>query len=60
MVNYRRNFIPGGTYFFTVALRDRHSNRLVEHVDALREVFRKPQEARPFEINAVVIPPEPA
>jgi putative transposase len=58
MVNYRRNFIPGGTYFFTVALRNRHSSRLVEHIDALREVFRKTKEARPFEINAVVILPE--
>ena len=23
MVRYRRNFVPGGTYFFTVTLADR-------------------------------------
>jgi hypothetical protein len=26
MVGYRRNFVPGGTFFFTVTLADRTSN----------------------------------
>jgi putative transposase len=40
MVRYRRNFIPGGTYFFTVTLADRASSALVDNVTALRMVFR--------------------
>jgi len=31
MVSYRRNRVPGGTFFFTVTLRDRRSRALVEH-----------------------------
>jgi len=33
MPNYRRNLVPGGTYFFTVNLRDRKSQLLVQKVD---------------------------
>ena len=40
MVRYRRNFVPGGSYFFTVTLADRTSSALVHHVDALRMAFR--------------------
>lgn len=40
MVRYRRNFVPGGTYFFTVTLADRTSSALVDHVAALRMAFR--------------------
>jgi hypothetical protein len=29
MVQYRRYFVPGGTYFFTLTLVDRHSSSLV-------------------------------
>jgi REP element-mobilizing transposase RayT len=39
MVGYRRNFVPGGTYFFTVTLADRRSNALVDHIGALRGAF---------------------
>ena len=35
MVLYRRNFLPGGTYFFTVTLSDRRSSLPVENIDAL-------------------------
>jgi len=38
--NYRRAYIPGGTYFFTVTLLDRRQRLLVEHIDALRVAFR--------------------
>jgi putative transposase len=41
MVRYRRNFLPGGSYFFTVTLADRRSTALVEHVGASRTAFRK-------------------
>lgn len=55
MVLYRRNFLPGGTYFFTVTLSDRRSSLLVENIDALRAAFRTARTERPFDIEAVVI-----
>jgi putative transposase len=40
MVLYRRNLVPGGTYFFTVTLTDRGSDLLVRNIELLREAFR--------------------
>jgi putative transposase len=40
LVAYRRNFCPGGTYFFTVTLADRRSNLLLDQVEALHGAFR--------------------
>jgi putative transposase len=57
MVNYRRNFVPGGTYFFTVALRDRRSQQLIQSIDLLRQAFRVTHRAKPFQIIAIVILP---
>jgi len=37
MPNYRRAWLPGGTYFFTVNLLRRHDNNLlVAHIEQLR------------------------
>jgi putative transposase len=58
MVGYRRNFIPGGTYFFTVTLADRRSDALVDHIGALRDAFRTARRERPFAIEAVVVLPD--
>ena len=58
MVRYRRNFVPGGTYFFTVTLADRTSSALVDHVGALRMAFRIARRERPFAIEAMAILPE--
>jgi len=58
MVRYRRAFVPGGTFFFTVALEDRRTRTLVEHVDILRAAFRTAREERPFTIEAIVVLPE--
>ncbi len=58
MVRYRRNFAPGGTYFFTVTLADRTSSALVDHVSALRTAIRVARHERPFTIEAIVILPE--
>jgi putative transposase len=58
MVRYRRNFIPGGTYFFTVTLADRTSSALVDNVTALRMAFRIARQERPFTIDAIVILPD--
>jgi putative transposase len=39
MARCRRNFIPGGCYFFTVTLADRRTSVLVDYEDALRQAF---------------------
>ena len=58
MVLYRRNFIPGGTYFFTVTLFDRRSSVLTDNIDALRNAFRTARNERPFEVDGIVILPD--
>jgi len=58
MVRYRRNYVPGGTYFFTVTLADRRSTMLVDRVDALRGAFRAAKAAAPFGIDAIVVLPD--
>jgi putative transposase len=58
MVNYRRNFVPGGRYFFTITLADRRSNLLVNHIGLLRSSFRAARREWPFAIDAIVILPE--
>ena len=58
MVRYRRNFVPGGTFFFTLTLHDRRSSALVDHVALLRAAFRNTRSERPFAIDAIVILPD--
>ena len=58
MARYRRNFIPGGSYFFTVSLHDRQARCLTDHIDLLRAAFRDTQRRYPFSIDAIVILPE--
>ncbi|MET0029441.1 MAG: transposase [Candidatus Thiodiazotropha sp.] len=58
MVNYRRNRIPGGSYFFTLTLQNRKATTLVEHIDLLRNAFRHAQRQRPFTLDAIVVLPE--
>ena len=58
MPNYRRAFVPGGTWFFTVNLLDRNSNLLTENIDSLREAVRETKQRYPFDIVAMVILPD--
>src|SRR5215475_13321364 len=58
MVRYRRNFVPGGTFFFTVTLADRRSSILVDSVVSLRHAFRAARAERPFTVDAIVILPD--
>lgn len=58
MSNYRRHFVKGGCYFFTVTLVDRRTSLLVDHIDLLRNSFAHVQQRHPFHINAIVILPE--
>jgi putative transposase len=58
MPSYRRAFIPGASWFFTVNLRDRGRRLLVEHIGALREAVRVARERFPFHIDAMVVLPD--
>jgi len=57
-MRYRRANIQGGCYFFTVALANRQSALLVEHIDTLRKAFRQVRQRHPFEIVAMLVMPE--
>ena len=58
MVDYRRNYIKGGVYFFTVALQNRRAKLLTTHIDALRSAFHSCKQKTPFKILAIVIMPD--
>ena len=59
MPNYRRVFVPGGTWFFTVNLLQRHDNDLlVREIDLLRQVVKNVRHKYPFHIDAWVVLPE--
>jgi putative transposase len=59
MPDYRRVWTPGGTYFFTVNLLQRHGNDLlVRHIDNLRESVRVVRHRHPFHIHGWVVLPE--
>ena len=58
MPNYRRVFVAGGCYFFTVNLLDRNSRLLVKHIDSLRIAVQETRQRFPFEIDAMVILPD--
>lgn len=59
MPNYRRLWVPGGNWFFTVNLLERRENNLlVREIDLLRECVAQQRSRRPFSIIAWVVLPE--
>ena len=59
MPNYRRAFVPGGSFFFSVVLHRRR--RLFDDrvaVSILGSVFRRCQLRWPFTVNAIVLLPD--
>ena len=58
MNDYRRNFIAGGSFFFTVNLADRRLRLLTECIDGLRTAFRETRQHHPFTIDAMVVLPD--
>jgi putative transposase len=59
MSNYRRVFIPGGVYFFTVVTYQRRPVFAApENVDLLREAFHHVRTSRPFTIDGIVVLPD--
>ena len=58
VTDYRRNFVPGGSFFFTVNLADRRSRLLTQRIDLLRRAFRYARGAHPFTLDAIVVLPD--
>jgi putative transposase len=58
MSNYRRAFVPGGCWFFTVNLLERRKTLLIDHISALREAVAVTRQSHPFTIDAFVVLPD--
>jgi len=58
MVNYRRDITSGGTYFFTLALRNRRSDLLTKYISLLGNSFRLARKNNNFITKAIVVLPE--
>ena len=58
MPDYRRAFMPGGCWFFTVNLLERQQTLLVDHVAVLREAIAATRRLYPFKIDAFVVLPD--
>ncbi len=56
-MDYRRLYLPGGCYFFTLVTQDRRP-LLIDHIDRLRAAFRHVMVRSPFEIQGIVILPD--
>jgi len=58
-MRYRRAFLPGGSFFFTLVMEGRRPVFVsAEAVDVLRGAFRSVRSARPFELDAMVVLPD--
>ena len=58
MPNYRRLFVNGGTWFFTVNLLDREATYLVDHMAALEAAVADTRRRVPFDLAAWVVLPD--
>lgn len=59
MANYRRNYVAGGTFFFTLVVHERHqlfSSALARQL--LREAIQRVHRNRPFELFAICLLPD--
>src|SRR5882724_6573009 len=58
-MEYRRSFLPGGTFFFTVVTGDRKPLfSEPTNIATLRSAFREIQVQRPFTLEAAVVLPD--
>jgi putative transposase len=58
MAAYRRLYIPGGTYFFTVTAQDREHQDLIVHAAWLKACIRAEQQIASFAVLAAVLLPD--
>ena len=58
-MQYRRTFVPGGTYFFTVVTARRRKLFCDEEtIQLVRQAFHHVNANRPFMVNAMVVLPD--
>jgi putative transposase len=58
-MQYRRAFIPGGSFFFTLVTEWRNPIFAeTENIDTLRHAFRQVKQNRPFNIDGIVVMPD--
>jgi putative transposase len=57
MTGYRRNFVAGGSFFFTVNLAERRLRLLTEHIVGLRAAIDETRRHL-FTIEAMVVLPD--
>lgn len=59
MPNYRRAWMPGGTFFFTVNLLNRNQNDLlISHIYEFRQAVKTVRKNHPFTIHGWVVLPD--
>jgi putative transposase len=58
MSRYRRLYVPGGTFFFTVTLADRSATTLVDEIELLRSVYASVIQEHPIKCEAMVVLPD--
>jgi len=56
--SYRRNFLPGGSFFFTVNMADRRSRLLTDNIELLRAAYRHTRRRHPFTIDVIAVLPD--
>ncbi len=58
-MRYRRAFIPGGSFFFTLVTAQRRPLLAsADAIEVLRAAFRAVRSTRPFEVDAIVVLPD--
>ena len=58
MSNYRRVFVEGGTYFFTVVLENRQSDLLCQYIHEFRQAYAETLSFYTFETIAICVLPD--
>ncbi len=58
MVNYRRNYVKGASYFFTLTLYNRKNDYLIRHHQELKIAYTKVKNQKPFKTIAYAIMPD--
>jgi putative transposase len=58
MTDYRRSFVPGGSYFFTVAMANRTGCLLTDNIELFRCAVSDIKRELPFDLIAMVVLPE--
>ena len=59
MSNYKRMYVPGGCYFFTLVTYQRNPVFSEEaNIRALRNAFSKVRSNKPFKLDAIVVLPD--